>query len=77
MFPYAKFDYDSSVFTMNGLKACFRIPLGGIAQGKGLDIFLPMLIATFYLNNNSGILQALIRDAVVLPSNRLCIREWL
>lgn len=30
-----------------------------------------------YLNNNSGTLQVVMSDAVVLPNNRLRIRVWL
>ena len=39
--------------------------------------FHPKTVFRPYLNNNNGTLQDLINDAVVLPSNRLCMREWL
>lgn len=39
--------------------------------------FDPKTVWRSYLNNNNGTMQDLINDAVVLPSNRLCMREWL
>jgi hypothetical protein len=34
-------------------------------------------VQTIYRNSINGTLQALINDAVVLPSKMLCMREWL